>query len=141
MTRHQLEARDTRRFRLKREVHLVVALSSARALAAELGFDDTITNKICTAVSELGRNIFKYAEHGDLYLVHLDGPRGVGFEVVATDRGPGIDDPEAALRDNFSTQGTLGLGLPGVRRMADDFDLASTPGVGTTVTIRFWREN
>ena len=93
---------------------------------------------IATAVSELARNILKYAVSGEIRLRQVDGPSGRGIEIEAVDRGPGIEDPEAAMRDHFSSGGTLGLGLPGVRRMMDEFSLESTPGEGTRVTAVKW---
>ena len=113
------------------------ALESTQfALAA--GFDDTPSRMIATAVSELARNILKYAITGEIRLRHVDGPNGRGIEIEAVDRGPGIEDPEAAMRDSFSSGGTLGLGLPGVRRLMDEFSLESTPGEGTRVTAVKW---
>ena len=114
------------------------ALESTQfALAA--GFDDTRSRMIATAVSELARNILKYAVAGEIRLRQVEGPSGQGIEIEAVDRGPGIEDLEAAMRDHFSSGGTLGLGLPGVKRMMDEFSLDSTPGDGTRVTAVKWR--
>ena len=94
---------------------------------------------IATAVSELARNILKYASAGEIRLRQVEGPSGRGVEIETVDRGPGIEDVEAAMRDHFSSGGTLGLGLPGVRRMMDELSLESTPGEGTCVTAVKWR--
>jgi serine/threonine-protein kinase RsbT len=102
------------------------------------GFEETPSRMIATAVSELARNILKYAGRGEIRLRRVKGRSGSGIEIEAVDRGPGIADHEAAMRDHFSSGGTLGLGLPGVRRMMDEFSLASTPGGGTRVTARKW---
>jgi serine/threonine-protein kinase RsbT len=102
------------------------------------GFDEAPSRMIATAVSELARNILKYAGKGEIRLRQVEAQSGRGIEIEATDRGPGIADPEAAMRDHFSSGGTLGLGLPGVQRMMDEFSLASTPGKGTRVTARKW---
>ena len=102
------------------------------------GFDETSSRMIATAVSELARNILKYAGAGEIRLRKVEGRNGVGIEIEAVDRGPGIEDSEAAMRDHFSSGGTLGLGLPGVRRLMDDFSLESTPGEGTCVTAVKW---
>jgi serine/threonine-protein kinase RsbT len=102
------------------------------------GFDETPSCMIATAVSELVRNILKYAGSGEVRLRQVKGKGGRGIEIEAVDRGPGIADCEAAMRDHFSTGGTLGLGLPGVERMMDEFSLESAPGEGTRVTARKW---
>ena len=102
------------------------------------GFDDTRSRMIATAVSELARNILKYAGTGEIRLRKVEGRRGRGIEIEAVDRGPGIEDSEAAMRDNFSSGGTLGLGLPGVKRLMDEFSLESAPGKGTRVTAVKW---
>ena len=104
----------------------------------EAGFDETPSRMIATAVSELVRNILKYAGTGEIRLrqVKVLSRRGIEIEVV--DQGPGIADCEAAMQDHFSSGGTLGMGLPGVKRMMDEFSLESTPGEGTRVTARKW---
>ena len=93
---------------------------------------------IATAISEISRNIVKFAERGEvtISLVSEDGRRGIS--VVARDVGPGIADPEEALRDGYSTYQGLGLGLPGAKRLMDRFHLTSVPGEGTTVTMEKW---
>jgi serine/threonine-protein kinase RsbT len=106
--------------------------------AREAGFDETPSRLIGTAVSELVRNILKYAGTGEVRLRRVKGKDGRGIEIEATDRGPGIEDCEAAMNDHFSSGGTLGLGLPGVKRMMDEFSLDSALGEGTRVTARKW---
>ena len=93
---------------------------------------------IATAVSELVRNILKYAGSGEIRLRRVKEKAGRGVEIEAVDHGPGISDCEAAMQDHFSSSGTLGLGLPGVKRMMDEFSLESAPGEGTRVTARKW---
>ena len=102
------------------------------------GFGEVPSRLIATAVSELVRNILKYAGSGNVWLRHIEGPKGRGVEIEAVDEGPGIEDIENAMRDHTSTGGTLGLGLPGVKRMMDEFTLDSTPGKGTRVRARQW---
>lgn len=94
---------------------------------------------MATAISELARNIVRYAVRGEiiLRLVQNDGKKGI--EVVANDDGPGIPDVGLAMQDGYSTSGGLGLGLPGTRRLMDDFEITSDFGKGTTVTVRRWR--
>ena len=102
------------------------------------GFDETPSRMIATAVSELVRNILKYAGSGEIRLRQVKKMGRRGIEIEVTDQGPGILDCEAAIRDHYSSGGTLGLGLPGVKRMMDEFSLESTPGEGTRVTARKW---
>ena len=104
----------------------------------EAGFDEAPSRMIATAVSELVRNILKYAGAGEIRLRRVKELSRRGIEIEAVDRGPGIADCEAAMLDHFSSGGTLGLGLPGVKRMMDEFLLESTLGEGTRVTARKW---
>jgi serine/threonine-protein kinase RsbT len=119
---------------------IVLARQKGRALAIELGFSAVDATFIATAVSELARNILAYARKGDITLGAVQGPNRKGIQVVASDKGPGIADIRQALRDGFSTSGSLGLGLPGVRRLMDEFSITSQPGQGTTVTVKKWRQ-
>jgi serine/threonine-protein kinase RsbT len=104
----------------------------------QAGFGETPARMIATVVSELARNILKYAGQGEVRLRRFSemGRRGIEIEVV--DSGPGIADCEAAMNDHYSSGGTLGLGLPGVKRMMDEFSLESTLGEGTRVWARKW---
>ena len=104
----------------------------------DTGFDETPSRMIATAVSELARNILKFARIGEIRMRQIRGPSGRGIEIEAVDRGPGIADLEEAMRDHVSSAGTLGLGLPGVRRMMDEFSLESTLGEGTRVKVVKW---
>ena len=114
------------------------AVLEAARYAQGAGFEDTPSRMIATAVSELARNILKYAGTGEICLRRVQEKGRRGVEIEATDRGPGIADPETAMGDHFSTGGTLGLGLPGVKRMMDEFSMDSTPGRGTRVTAIKW---
>lgn len=107
-------------------------------LSGSVGFSPSAAMKINTAVSELVRNLIKYAGGGFISAGEIHEGKRRGLEVLVTDRGPGISDIDAALSDNFSTGGTLGLGLPGVRRMMDEFEIVSEVGTGTRVKIRHW---
>lgn len=120
------------------ESDIVVARQKGRELAASVGFSSTDQTLLATAISEVARNIISYAGRGEIILnaVEQDGRRGI--LVIARDQGPGIPNVEAAMRDGYSTGKSLGVGLPGARRLVDDFDLASAPGVGTTVTLKKW---
>jgi serine/threonine-protein kinase RsbT len=126
------------KLRVDSEAGLSAAVLSTRERAIAAGFDLPDASKLSTAVSELARNILKYAERGYVEIRVLDRPRS-GLEVIVWDRGPGIEDVEQAMSDHFSSSGTLGLGLPGVRRLMDEFEIVSSPGEGTRVVIRKWR--
>jgi serine/threonine-protein kinase RsbT len=114
------------------------AVLESTRYSQQIGFDETPSRMIATAVSELVRNILKYAGSGDCRLRQVEKPGGRGIEIEVSDHGPGIADVEAAMSDHFSSSGTLGLGLPGVKRMMDEFSLESSPGEGTRVTARKW---
>jgi serine/threonine-protein kinase RsbT len=119
---------------------IVLARQKGRGLATELGFSAVDATFIATAVSELARNILAYARKGEITLRAIQGSSRKGIQVVASDDGPGIPDIRQALRDGFSTSGSLGLGLPGVRRLMDEFEITSQPGQGTTVAVKKWRQ-
>lgn len=119
---------------------IVIARQKGRAMAAELGFSSGDATLIATAISELARNIVSYARRGSITLKSIQGSSRVGILVLAEDDGPGIPDIRQALRDGFSTSGSLGLGLPGVRRLMDDFEIISQPGQGTSVAVKKWRQ-
>lgn len=121
------------------DADVVAARQRGRALAVELGFSATDGTVIATAISEVTRNIVKFAGTGEVRIERLDEPERCGLLVVARDAGPGIADVDLALSDGHSTYGGLGLGLPGCRRLMDEFVLESEQGQGTTVTMRKWR--
>jgi len=111
---------------------------SARHMLAQMGFDETRQCLIATAVSELSTNIIRYAKKGVISLVSRKKGDKKGFEVIAEDQGPGIFDVTEALRENVSTGGGLGLGLPSVKRIMDEFIIQSVPGQGTHIIARKW---
>jgi serine/threonine-protein kinase RsbT len=121
------------------ERDIVVARQKGRAMATDLGFSLGDATLIATAISELARNIISYAREGMIAMNVIYDSRRQGLLIVASDAGPGISDIPRALRDGFSTSGSLGIGLPGVRRLMDDFDIASEPGHGTIVTVTKWK--
>jgi serine/threonine-protein kinase RsbT len=119
---------------------VVIARQQGRTLALQAGFSDSEATLIATAISELARNIVSYAHQGTVTFKPLNGHSGmVGLKIVASDSGPGIADVSQALRDGYSSSGGLGLGLPGVKRLMDEFEIASLIGTGTTVTVTKWR--
>lgn len=127
------------RIPITKEQDVVRAVLEGTRRAAELGLDQVTRQRVSTAISELARNIIKYAGGKGAVIIRTVSESGrTGLEVVAADRGPGIENVEEALKDHFSSGGTLGLGLPGVQRLMDEFTIQSEPGVGTTVTARIW---
>jgi serine/threonine-protein kinase RsbT len=124
---------------IENETDIVVARQAGRQLAATLGFSPTEQTLLATAISEVARNIVVYAQTGEVALARVEARGVIGIEVIASDRGPGIENIELAMRDGYSTKRSLGLGLPGAKRLVDDFEVVSELGVGTTVTMRKWR--
>jgi serine/threonine-protein kinase RsbT len=122
------------------EEDMVAARAASRELASDLGFSRTDGTLVATAISEVARNIVSHAGEGEIELTPVYEPRRYGLVVVARDDGPGIRDIDSAMQDGYSTRGSLGIGLPGARRLMDEFEIDSTPGRGTTVTMRKWRE-
>ena len=119
---------------------IVTARQKGRALAVELGFSTGDATLIATSISELARNIVSYARKGEITLKTLRASSRQGILIIASDDGPGIRDIRQAMRDGFSTSGSLGLGLPGVRRLMDEFEIVSEPGKGTIVTVKKWKQ-
>jgi serine/threonine-protein kinase RsbT len=120
------------------DADIVTARQQGRALAQQIGFAGSALTVIATAISELGRNILQYAGTGDIALRPTHASSRRGLLVVAHDEGPGIPDTALALQDGYSTSGGLGLGLPGTRRLMDEFEIDSVVGRGTTVTVKKW---
>ena len=129
------------RIAIESDGDVVTARQRARALAIELEMASTDQTLLATAISEIARNITTYAERGEVMIDVVRDSRGRrGVRVVARDDGPGIENLERALTDGYTTGGGLGLGLPGARRLVDDFDIQTAPGEGTTVTLIKWAE-
>jgi len=118
---------------------IVSARQEGRSVALKLGFSETDSTLIATAISELARNIVTYARHGEIRIRNLSNSSRQGIQVIAKDSGPGISNLRLALQDGYSTSGSLGLGLPGVRRLVDEFTIDSQAGEGTVVTIKKWK--
>lgn len=115
-------------------------IMTARYMAAEAGFDETNQHLIATAASELATNIVKYAKKGEVMLKIVQRDRQLGIQIIARDDGPGIRHIEQVMQDNFSTsKDSLGLGLPSVQRIMDEFKIDSQPGHGTIVSALKWR--
>ncbi|WP_425309945.1 sigma-70 family RNA polymerase sigma factor [Ammonicoccus fulvus] len=116
---------------------IVEARQAVRQMAAQLGFGPTDQTLISTAVSEVARNIVRFADRGRI-TVEARREQCLGLRVIARDAGPGIQDLDAAMKDGFSTYAGLGLGLPGARRLMDEFEVRTVAGRGTTITMTKW---
>jgi serine/threonine-protein kinase RsbT len=130
---------DEVRISIDSDADLVTARAEGRAMAERLGFPRPDPTLIATAISEVARNIVVHVGGGEIVLKPLEEADRYGLVVIASDEGPGIRDVEAALRDEYSGRGGLGLGLPGARRLMDDFEVSSDADIGTTVTMKKWR--
>lgn len=117
---------------------VVAARSAGREVARVLEFSISEATLVATAISELARNIVTYALRGEIRISLASNGTKRGISVVAHDEGPGIGDIDLAMRQGYSTSGGLGIGLPGVRRIMDEFAIASNVG-GTTVTVTKWK--
>ncbi len=124
---------------VRSDADIVPARAEGRALATRLGFSRTDATLIATAISEIARNIVVHVGCGEIAIEPVGEDSRCGIVVIARDDGPGIADVETALQPGYGTRGGLGLGLPGARRLMDEFDVESLPGKGTTVTMRKWR--
>ena len=120
------------------DIDIVAARQKGRALATRLGFSSSDATIVATAISELARNIVLYAKRGEIALTATSNGEHPGLIIVACDEGEGIADVRQALQDGYSTSGRMGVGLPGVRRLMDDFEISSVVGKGTVVTVKKW---
>lgn len=121
------------------EEDIITARQKGRDLAKEIGFGIVDQSRIPTAISELARNIIRYAGSGVVRIARVSSGVRDGIEIVAEDRGPGIPDVSRALQEGYSTGGGLGMGLPGARRLMDEMEVDTEVGRGTKVTVRKWR--
>jgi len=130
---------QSRSIALETEHDIAVARGEVRSIAAWIGFRLIDQTRLATVASELARNVVKYARRGRMIAQPLDPAQGrAGLRLIFEDSGPGIPDVSAAMRDGFSTGRGLGKGLPGSKRLVDVFEIESTVGVGTRVTIVRW---
>jgi len=131
---------ETRSISLESEQDIAVARSEVRAAAEAMGFRALDQTRLATVASELARNVVKYAGRGRLIMQPTEAAGGHrrGLRLIFEDSGPGITDVEAAMRDGFSTSRGLGKGLPGSKRLVDEFKIESAPGQGTRVTVVRW---
>ncbi|MGE7763588.1 anti-sigma regulatory factor [Peribacillus sp. NPDC097895] len=120
------------------EWDIVAARQLGRNVAKELGFGTVDQARITTAISELARNIYLYAGQGSVSIEKLNINGKSGLKIIAEDQGPGIEDIRRVMEDGYTTSGGLGAGLPGAKRLMDDFDIESMPGEGTTIVATKW---
>ena len=132
---------DEHRLQINSEHDILTARQRGRELAADVGFSGSDLTIVATAISEIARNIVEYAGRGEMVFTLVRDGQSRGIVVVARDEGPGIPDVNLAMQDGFSTRRSLGLGLPGARRLMDEFDVQSEPGRGTTVTMKKWMQS
>lgn len=123
---------------VKSEWSIVAARQAGRTLAKEIGFGSVDQARITTAISELARNIYLYAKKGQICIEKVVLLNKVGIKVTASDNGPGIKDLRKVMEDGYTTSGGLGAGLPGVRRLMDEFTIDSTAGEGTEINTIKW---
>jgi len=130
---------QTVRIAIDDEQGIVTARKTGRDMARDMGFRAVDAAQLATAISELARNILLYASRGEISIEVLD-PTGSrqGIQVTAADQGPGIANIDLVMQDGYSTSDGLGLGLPGTRRIVDEFEISSTSGQGTLVRITKW---
>lgn len=126
------------RIAIASDLDIIRARQTGRTEAAKLGFSSTDLTLIATAISELARNIVMYAKEGEIVVRIVRAGEKQGIVVIARDNGPGIADTRQTLQEGFSTSRSLGLGLPGVRRLMDEFEIESQIGQGTVVIAKKW---
>ncbi|MDC3415233.1 anti-sigma regulatory factor [Aquibacillus sp. 3ASR75-11] len=123
---------------IQKEWDIVGARQMGRNIAKEIGFGTVDQARIATAISELARNIYLYAGSGEICFERLETIDRKGIGIYAIDKGPGMEEVSRVMEDGFSTSGGLGAGLPGVKRLMDEFDIVSEVGKGTKITVMKW---
>jgi serine/threonine-protein kinase RsbT len=132
------ELPPTRWQKVRHDRDVILARQMTRELAVELGFSKTDQALVATAISELARNIVNYADHGEIQAQPQRKGGVMGLRLIVSDVGPGIEDIQLAMTDGHSTGNSLGLGLPGTKRIVDEFEIESLPGQGVIITITKW---
>lgn len=129
----------TTRVRISKEIDIYKAAEKAKRVAYDLGFAQNKQMMVSTATSELARNMYEYAVKGEIIIKRLIKGDKKGVEIIAQDEGSGIKDIAAAMKDHFSTANSLGLGLPGTKRLMDEFSFDTNRRVGTKIIVRKWK--
>ena len=122
-----------------REQDVVLFRNRVREFSTKIGMSLINQTKLITAASELVRNMLKYADGGQVYMEIISNNARSGVRLIFMDQGPGIPDIQLAMKDGFSTGKSLGLGLPGAKRLVNEFEIKSKPGEGTCVTVIHWK--
>ena len=126
------------RVQISSAADIVAARQEARALALEAGFSVCDSTLITTAISEITRNVLEYAQQGEVTISLLKNGSKNGVKIVVNDRGPGIANIPQVMKDGYSSRQGLGIGLPGTKRLMDEFEIRSKVGSGTTITMKKW---
>ena len=124
---------------IEKEQDVVLYRNRVKEFAVKIGMSLVNQTKLITAASELVRNMLKYANGGVTTIEVISKGRENGIRLIFEDKGPGIADINSAMKDGFSTGKSLGLGLPGAKRLCSEFDIKSTVGKGTLVTLIKWK--
>ncbi|MDR8393754.1 anti-sigma regulatory factor [Aliifodinibius sp. S!AR15-10] len=132
---------EGQRFVINSDRDLVTIRDFGRKLGEKIGFQSNDRTLIATALSEVCRNVLEYAGSGEVRIEPVAQLKTKGMTITVTDTGPGIEDVEKALQEGFSTGRGMGLGLPGAKRIMDEFQINSKIGNGTTVTMSKWLKN
>jgi serine/threonine-protein kinase RsbT len=126
------------KFKILVSSDVTLVIQEVLHMADAAGMEETNQFMVATAASELGTNILAHAQEGEIRIRIIESGDKNGIEIVAEDNGPGISDIELAMRDGFSTKKSLGLGLPGAKRLVDEFEIDTQRTAGTQITIRKW---
>jgi serine/threonine-protein kinase RsbT len=129
---------EVRRVPINNDLDIVAARVEGRNLARDMGFGIIDQARIATAISELARNVVLYAHSGQIILERIEDRDRCGLQIVCEDQGPGIEDLNLVMQDGYSSTQGLGMGLPGTKRLMDDFEIQSQVGRGTTITVCKW---
>ena len=125
--------------KIEKEQDVVPFRNRVKEYAVKIGMSLVNQTKLITAASELVRNMLKYANGGMVLIEVISQGRDNGIRLIFQDKGPGIADIALAMKDGYSSGKSLGIGLPGAKRLVNEFDIKSTVGTGTTVTIIKWK--
>jgi len=131
---------EVRRIAISNEHDIVLCRRACREVAKEYGFNLIDQTRITTAASELARNIYEYASTGEVTIEYVNDEAGnPGIKLVFTDNGPGIENIDEAMHEGWTSNRGMGLGLPGSKKLMDDFHINSTPNKGTVITATKWQ--
>lgn len=137
-TKTDMSSDSAEEMEIKSESDIVLVRRAVRDAAQRAGFGPTDVTRVVTACSEMARNIFKYAGKGTVRMRSIGADSRSGLELEFSDKGPGIADISLAMQDGYTTSGGLGMGLPGTKRLVDEFEIRSAVGEGTTITLKKW---